>query len=183
MTTDDLDGCDKQQSREDGDKPTRDASGRWLPGHCPNPKGRPKKKPKGFLNESDIKIFGNTLVEIVANGQNETMDRRTALTNKMFESAMKGNVSMQRFLFQVFEKNDKLLAATAAHYDRLLFDWILDNPRYGQDDFDMPLEIEAEMESLRAVLNFYYPDTYPLNVELGKKDSNFFKKLRKIFGA
>ncbi len=161
MTKDDHDGNDKRQSREDGGKPARDANGRWLPGHCPNPNGRPRKKPKGFLHESDIRIFHSTLVDVVAYGQKETMDRRTALLNKMFESAMKGRVSIQRFLYQEFEKNDKLLAATRAHYDRLLFHWIIDNPRFTKPDFEMPREIEVEMQTLRAVLNHYHPGDYP----------------------
>ena len=87
MTTDDHDGDDPLQDRGDGDKPTRDARGRWLPGNCPNPKGRPKKKPKVLPDQSDIRIFGHTMVDVVSNGQREMMDRRTALNNKIFESA------------------------------------------------------------------------------------------------
>jgi len=99
MTTANHDGDDQRKDRGNSDIPTRDANGRWLPGHCPNRKGRPKKNktPKVLYDQADIRIFGNTLVDIFANGQKETMDRRTALINKMFESAMKGRVSMQRF--------------------------------------------------------------------------------------
>ncbi len=50
MTSDDQDGDDPQQGGGDADKPTRDARGRWLPDYCPNPKGRPKKKPKGLCH-------------------------------------------------------------------------------------------------------------------------------------
>ena len=55
MTTDDHDGDDQRQDRGNSDKPTRDADGRWLPGYCPNPKGRPKKKkkPKVLYDEAD----------------------------------------------------------------------------------------------------------------------------------
>ncbi len=157
MTKDDHDGNDKRQSREDGGKPARDANGRWRPGYCPNPKGRPRKKPKGFLHESDLQMFGYTLVDVVANGQMETMVRRTALLNKMFESAMKGRVSIQRFLYQEFEKSDKLLAATRAHYEKLQIDWIINNP----DFRNIPFEVEVELQSLRAVLNHYHPGDYP----------------------
>ena len=81
MTTDNHDGDDQRQDRGNSDKLTRDANGRWLPGHCPNRKGRPKKKnkPKVLYDQADIRIFGNTLVDIVANGQKETMDRRTVV--------------------------------------------------------------------------------------------------------
>lgn len=44
MSNDDHNDSDKQPNEGDGDKPTRDARGRWLPNHCPNPDGRPKKK-------------------------------------------------------------------------------------------------------------------------------------------
>ena len=90
------------------------------------------------------------------------MDRRTALINKMFETAMKGRVSMQRFLYQEFEKNAKQLAAARAHYDRLMFDWVIDNP-VRKPDFDIPFEVEVEMASLRALLNFYFPNDYPID--------------------
>ena len=161
MTTDDHDGDDQRQDRGHGDEPTRDARGRWLPDYCPNPKGRPKKKPKVSYDQADIRIFGNTRIDFVVNGQKETMDRRTALMNKMFESAMKGKVSMQRFLYMEFERNAERLGAARAHYSRLIFDWILDNPEFGKDDFDMPLEVEVEIESLRSMLNYYFPDQYP----------------------
>ncbi len=162
MTTDDHDGNDQRKSRGDTDKPTRDARGRWLPGYCPNSKGRPKKKPKVFLDQSDIRIFGNTLVDVVANGQKETMDRRTALLNKMYESAMKGKVSMQRFLYREFERNAERLAAARVRYDQMIIDWLINNP-VGKRHVDIPFEVELEMQSLRALLNHYYPSAYPLD--------------------
>ena len=166
MTTDDHDGDDPQQDRGDSDKPTRDANGCWLPGYCPNPKGRPKKKkkkkkPKVPYDQADLRIFGNTMVDIAVNGQKETLDRRTALLNKMFESAMKGRVSMQRFLFQEFEKNAEQLAVACARYDRLMFDWVINNPENGEPRFEMPFEVELEILSLRTLLNHYFPGSYP----------------------
>ncbi len=161
MTTDDHDGDDPLQDRGDNDKPTRDARGRWLPGNCPNPKGRPKKKPKVLRGTSDIRIFGETLVDVVANGQKETMTRQTALLSKIFESAMKGRVSQQRFLYKEFEKNTKLLAATILHYERLMFDWIINDPAPGKPRVDMPLEVEMDIMRLRQILNHYYPGQYP----------------------
>ncbi len=160
MSSDDHDDNDQPQDRGDNDKPTRDARGRWLPDFCPNPKGRPKKKPKVFLDESDIRVFGNTLIDVVTNGQKETMLRRTALLNKIFESAMKGRVSMQRFLYHEFERNDERLAAARVRYDRLIMDWILNKPDFRKPDFDMPIEVELEIESLRILLNHYFPGQY-----------------------
>ena len=48
---------------------------------------------KPYARNARIRIFSHTLVEVMANGQKETMDRQTALLNKMFESAMKGGVT------------------------------------------------------------------------------------------
>ncbi len=171
MTTDDHDGDDQRQDRGHSDKPTRDARGRWLPKYCPNPKGRPKKKkPKVLYSEADIRIFSHTLIDFVVNGQKVTMDRRTALNNKMFESAMKGKVSMQRFLYKEFERNAERLAAARVRYDRLIFYWILDNPDFGTRD--MPFEVEMEIESLRSMLNHYYPGQYPLGGMSANDDSD-----------
>ncbi len=163
MATDDHDGNDRRKRRGDTDKPTRDARGRWRQGHCPNPNGRPKKKPKMHRDQADIHTFGNTMVDLVANGQRETMDRRTALLNKIFESAMKGKVSMQRFLYKEFERNDRRLAVARAHYDRLMFDWVIDNPNFGKRGHDMPIEVELEILSLRTLLNHYYPGSFSIN--------------------
>ena len=174
MTTDDHDGDDRRQDRGHGDKPTRDARGRWLPGYCPNLKGRRKeKKPKVSYDQADIRIFGNTIVDIMANGQKESMDRRTALINKMVESAMKGKVSMQRFLYKEFERNAERLAAARVRYDRLVMDWIVNNPEFGKPDYDIPFEVETEIASLRLMLNFYFPDQYPLGGMSVNDDGDF----------
>ena len=162
MTPDDHDDDDRQPGSGDADKPTRDARGRWRPGYCPNPKGRPRKKPKTIIHEADIQVFSYTLVDVVSNGQKVAMVRRSALLNKMFESAMKGSVTLQRFLHHEFERNDKRLAVARVHYDRLLFDWFINNPVPGRPRVKIPLEVEVEMDSLRVMLNHYYPDSYPL---------------------
>ena len=161
MTTDDHDGNDPLQGRGDSGKPARDARGRWLPGKCPNPKGRPKKKPKVLRGTSDIRIFGETLVDVVANGQKETMTRQTALLSKIFESAMKGRVSQQRFLYKEFERNDERLAAARVHYERLMFDWIINDPVPGNPRVEVPPEVEMDIMKLSGLLNHYFPGLYP----------------------
>ncbi len=163
MTPNDHDDDDRQPGSGDAGKPNRDASGRWRPGYCPNLKGRPRKKPKTIIHEADIQIFGNSLVDVVSNGQKVSMVRRSALLNKMFESAMKGSVTQQRFLYHEFERNDERLAAACARYDRLIFDWFLNDPEPGKPRVEVPFEVEAEMESLRVLLNHYYPWDYPLD--------------------
>ncbi len=161
MTTDDHDGDDPLQDRGDSDKPTRDARGRWLPGNCPNPKGRPKKKPKVLPDQSDIHFFSNTMVDVLTNGQRETMDRRTALLNKIFESAMKGKVSQQRFLYKEFERNNERLAALRLQHERMVLHWIINNPDYRKPDYDIPLEAEIEIRQLQGLMDHYFPSSYP----------------------
>jgi hypothetical protein len=172
MSNDDHSGNDQPQDRGDDDKPTRDARGRWEPGYCPNPKGRPKKKPKVIRNQSDIHFFGNTMVDILTNGQKETMDRRTALNNKMFESAMKGKVSMQRFLRKEFERSDERLATLIAHHEQLVMKWLINNPAPGKPRVEVPLEIELEIIRQRAILNCYCPGAYPPNGRSANDDDD-----------
>jgi len=171
MSSNDRDDDEQQPESQRSSKTVRDARGRWLPGHCPNPKGRPKKEINKSYDPRDIRFFGNTVIDFNANGQKLSMDRREALLNKMFESAMKGKVTMQRFLYQEFEKNDKRIAAASARYQRLLFDWIIDHPKYGKSGYDRPLEIEIEMEALRNVLEDYYPGRYSFNRETANDKS------------
>jgi hypothetical protein len=108
----------------------------------------------------------------VSNGQKEAMVRRSALLNKMFESAMKGSVTQQRFLFREFERNDERLAAARVRYDRLMFDWFFNDPEPGKPRVEMPFEVEVEIIGLRSLLNHYYPDSYPLDGVLANDDDD-----------
>jgi hypothetical protein len=141
----------------------RGARGRWQKGHCPNPKGRPKKQPKVYRDQSDLHFFGTTMVEVMVNGEIEMMDRREALINKIYESAMKGKVTNQRWLFREFEKNDESLGETLARYYEMMHHWIIDNPDLGKRDFVMPHSVELQLLKYRKVLNHYFPGSYPPN--------------------
>ena len=143
-------------------KPTRDNRGRWLKGHCPNPKGRPRKRPKEYLDLADIRTFGNTLIEVRTNDGVELMDRRAALLHKMFEDAMRGKVSMQRMLYAEFERNDELLAAARLRYQQLMTEWVIKNEDFdGLDGENIPFEIQLEIASLESLLSHYLPGQYP----------------------
>jgi hypothetical protein len=143
-------------------KQTRDARGRWLKGHCPNPNGRPKKRVDPNYDPGDIRHFGNTVIEITTNGRVEMMDRRTALLHKMFETAMKGRVSMQRFLHGEFERNDVRLARARLQYQQLMTDWVIENPDFdGIDGDNIPFEVQLEILGLQSLLNHYFPSQYP----------------------
>lgn len=159
MRDDDDDPVKRGETRA---KPTRDTRGRWLKGHCPNPKGRPRKKVQADYDPGDIRHFGNTVIDVAANGQIETMDRRTALLHKMYESAMKGRVSMQRLLYNEFERNDERLAAARLRYQQLMTKWVIEN-----DDFDsldgenIPFDVQLEIAGLESLLSHYFPGQFP----------------------
>ena len=138
----------------------RDARGRWLKGHCPNPKGRPRKKPRWQTDTDDLQIFGNTLIDVRMNGKTELMLRRVALLEKIFEEGMKGKVSMLKFLHQLFEKHDERMAEIRNYHDRLIRKWILDNPKHKDPHYELPREIELEIIQVRSFLKHYYPGSY-----------------------
>lgn len=56
----------------------RNANGKWVKGYCPNPNGRRGMKRKERLDQSDLRIFGNMLIEVSANDQVEEMSRQAA---------------------------------------------------------------------------------------------------------
>jgi len=162
MSNDDHSDEKPRQGRGNTNKTSRNSGGRWLPGcRSPNPKGRPKKKPKVVDDQSDLYVFGNTMIDVVTNGQIEMMDRREALLNKIYESAMKGKVTSQRFLYKEFGKNDERLAGTRLHYDQLMMKWYVNNT--GKNRVDVPIEIELDIMNLRRMLNYYFPGSYPPN--------------------
>ena len=169
---------DSDKSNSEGSKteskPRRDARGRYVKGYSGNVKGRPKKqRPDPVPYQGDIRWFANLMIEVASNGELQSMDRRTALLSKMFESARKGSVTMQRFLYKEFEKNSERIAATRARYEKLQVEWIINNPRFGEPDYEIPLEIELEMLELRNLLHHHFPDDYPLegfpNVNYGNE--------------
>ena len=156
------DGDDVKHGGASQAKPTRDARGRWLKGHCPNPKGRPPKKVDPSYDPSDVWYFARTAIEVRANGQIELMDRRTALLNKMFEDAMKGKVTNQRFLYNEFERNHERLTLARQKYQQLMAEWVIDNPDCdGLDGKGIPIEVQFEIAGLEALLNHYFPGQYP----------------------
>ena len=142
---------------ENGQK-DRDEKGRWLPGHCPNPKGRPRKPLLPEVDESDIRVFRNSVVEFNIAGEKQYMTRENALLHKIFEGAMRGKVTSQRFLYKIFEENSQMMAEARLRYDQLIIDWQINSDRH---DRDIPFEVELEILSLQAVLHHYFPSQYP----------------------
>ena len=159
MTRDDGNDGPEVEGRRDG-RANRDAKGRWRKGYCPNPKGRPKKRRANHFDLCDLDVFGSTLIDVVSGGEKVTMIRRAALLHKMFESAMKGKVSQQRFLYKEFENNSRRLAAIRNDYERLVIEWIIDNPNFKDPDFEMPFAVELHINQLQAILHHYFPTEY-----------------------
>ncbi len=94
-------------TRDDDDG--RDGHGRWKKGHCPNPNGRPRKKPA--ISDADVNHFRNTMVSVMINGEQRWVTRHELLLHSMFEQAIKGkSVLLQRMLFARFESSDELNA-------------------------------------------------------------------------
>jgi hypothetical protein len=173
MPIDDNEPYEENSERDEPTSSARDARGRWLPGHCPNPKGRPKKSSRKFEDQSDIRKFASTLVPISANGQKQLMDRKSALLHKIFETAMKGNVSAQRHLFGLFEKNTEKLAELRFQYECVVTEWFINNPDLGKSGYQIPPIVEAEVYGMRVLLNRYFPDEYPLDhYEHGDEDED-----------
>ncbi len=143
-------------------KPTRNARGHWLKGHCPNPKGRPRKKVDPTYDPGDIEHFGNTVIDVATNGRVERMDRRTALLHKVYEGAMKGGISQQRLMYAEFERNDLQLTKARHRYQQLMTKWVIENDNFdGLDGDNIPVAIQMEILGLEALLHHYFPSQYP----------------------
>ena len=89
------------------------------------------------------------------------MTRREALYLRIYEDAMKGKVTAQRFLYREFEKIDERLAEAKNRLEDLEITWFIENPRLRDRAFEMPFSVELEIISLRTILNHYYPGIYP----------------------
>lgn len=150
-------------SNDDGENErNRDARGRWMPGHCPNPKGRPKKKAtEKYGDLSDIKLFGEKIVAIKAKGKNERIDRRGALVLKMFETAMNGNSHMQRFLFEQFKEKDEEIAEAIERGFEIVREWAAGEFDTDGSESELPGDIEFEMRGIQLVLRRYGLDIFP----------------------
>lgn len=150
---------------------TRDERGRWRKGHCPNPKGRPRKKRASNYDPSDFRHFTNTQIELVVNGEVQQMGRKEALFHKMFESAMKGRVSMQRHLMQRIESNEAELSELRQQYHAFVYERILDNPHFEGLDVSLSNQERYYLITMAATLNHYHPGQFdeflpkPLPVE------------------
>ena len=142
------------------EKNSRDNRGRWRKGHCPNPKGRPRKNRSSTYDPSDIRHFMNSQVELMVGGEPRHLDRKAALMSKIFESAMKGRVSQQRFLYGIFEKSEAQLSELRQQYHALVSEWIIDNPDFKGLDESLTHHQYHTLITLAATLNHYHPGQF-----------------------
>ena len=144
---------DKNGKCENGRQ--RDERGRWLPGHCPNPKGRPPKKPKIPVNLADIHRFRTSSVEVKTPEGAKMVTREEALNLRIFEDAMRGRASAQKLLYQEFEKDLERIAETEAAYMELFMEWYIRHPKAREPGFMPPAEVIYELDQYRRILRYY----------------------------
>ena len=107
----------------------------------------------------------NTEVEISINGKFVTMTREEALQEKIYEGAMKGKVSNQKFFYEQLQQRRKDMAELMAEYDRLVTEWLIENPRWPKDGAAaIPVAIRQHLVGLETLLNRMYPDTFTKTV-------------------
>lgn len=83
----------------------RDNRGRWRKGFCPNPNGRPRKKPA--ISDSDVGWFKQHVLEVMVNGEKRQLIRHELLLHSIYEQAIKGkSVNLARKLLDRFEDVD-----------------------------------------------------------------------------
>ena len=89
---------DDRSDRGDG----RDAKGRWVD-RSGNPNGRPCKIPD--FDMADFVNFGEKTIKLKISGEETVMTQHEAVLQAMFQSAMKGRITAQRYLLEHI-KND-----------------------------------------------------------------------------
>ena len=88
----------KHSDRSDG----RDAKGRWVKGTTGNRSGRPPKVPDHDM--ADVYNFSQFPTEIAIGGQQQLMTRHEVVLLKLFETALKGRITAQKYLLEKFEE-------------------------------------------------------------------------------
>lgn len=136
-------------SNNDDDWDGRDLSGRWCKGHCPNPKGRPRKKAP--VSDADMNWFKNTSQEITINGVKRQLTRHEILLHSMYEQAVKGkSVNTAKKLLERFEQAALDRAQAQLHLRDLKAAIDASLKRNGKHDD----KLLAEAEELMNVLNY-----------------------------
>jgi len=125
---------------------TRDARGRFLKGTTGNPKGRPPKI--SLIESSDFELFRGTMVEIdnPRGGRKKILTREGAIQERLYASAMKGNVQAQIFLSRKFQEAKEALAESQARLRQI-------ENRLNTEGYKPTDEERAAARMLRIALN------------------------------
>ena len=127
----------KHSDRGDG----RDAKGRWTKDTSGNLKGRPTSVPD--LDMADLINFSRFPTEITISGEKQLMTRHEIVWFKVFESALKGRITAQKYLIEKIEQ---------AQMSREYLEFYLDKwaDRLSDDPASVPREVVFMMETIMA---------------------------------
>jgi len=110
----------------------RDAKGRWAKGTSGNPNGRPRNV--FDYDMADVYNFSQFPMEITVAGDKQLMTRHEVVLMKLFETAMKGRITAQKFLIEKFEEAN----FSRGSVDLWLEQWA---DRMDEDPESVPLEV------------------------------------------
>ena len=143
----------ERSDRGDG----RDAKGRWTKNTSGNPNGRPRNVPD--LDMADVYTFSQFPTEIVIGGEKQLMTRQEVVLLKMFESAMKGRITAQKYLIEKFEQ-----AQMSREYVQLWLEKWAD--RIDEDPGSVPTEV---VHMMRRALDSQGPRLSMIRTRRGGK--------------
>jgi hypothetical protein len=119
----------------------RDARGRWVKGYCPNKSGRPRKRL--MIDHGHVERFMNTILEVKTPDGEKMMTRQGAVLNRLFQSALQGNVHAQIYLDRKFHHADQQRAELAAELSRSKFQ-MSENPNWRPTAWQQAIMATAE---------------------------------------
>ena len=128
----------EREDRGDG----RDAKGRWTKGMTGNPNGRPLNVFE--YDMADMYNFSQFPMEITVAGKKQLMTRQEVVVMKLFETAMKGRITAQKYLIEKFEA--AILSKETV--ELWLEQWA---ERMDEDPESVPLEVVHMMRRALAI--------------------------------
>ena len=93
-------------------KPGRDSKGRYIKGHNPNPKGRPKKAPQKPASGFDV-IFDRKITLTAADGSRRELTATQALQHATLKSALEGKAGAINQVMKWFVKRERWIRKEA----------------------------------------------------------------------
>jgi hypothetical protein len=136
----------------------RNEKGRFEPGTCGNPRGRPPKQPRKINEQQLRKEFfeaGETLVQIVEDGKRKTVPARIAIEKQLALKAASGNM---RAIIEWSKRDERhtleYVKEQLEHLERL----IKSEDIIRQFPEDVTDEYKASTRTLRSMID---PDYLP----------------------